>query len=96
VSKLIVLEERHNQYGDNIPDRWIKYDNGYAVVKEVACLSSAELGLGICQCVNHPPIVTVFQSKSLADLKRWLREEYPPAEEFRLVKPLRLIIEEIG
>jgi len=50
----LVLQTRMNQYGDDIVDKSLYFENGKWIISEINCFNSSDLGLGTCQCNSHP------------------------------------------
>jgi len=50
----LVLETRINQYGEEIAEKSLYFENGKWMIAEINCYSSSDLGLGTCQCHSHP------------------------------------------
>ena len=49
-----VLSSMENQYGEKVSTAILYQENGMFRLWEVNCISSIDLGLGNCHCVNHP------------------------------------------
>ena len=52
----LILSEIENQYGEKIVENMYYLDGDSWYREYINCYSSAELGLGTCQCVSHDPI----------------------------------------
>jgi ABC-type multidrug transport system ATPase subunit len=55
--KGIVLSTVLNQAREEIPDEVLYYSRGKWILRRINCRSSADLGLGVCQCTSHPSTV---------------------------------------
>lgn len=51
----LILDHTENQFGENIPERYITgcKESGFTI-HTLSCHSSEWLGMGICQCNSHP------------------------------------------
>ena len=88
--KEIVIATTTNNYGEEIPISKIfisRTNNGVRFMEwRLSCMSSAEYGLGTCQCVTHDPVEVVEISferfvgylirKSEEDAKRKFKEKF--------------------
>jgi len=52
-----ILDTTTNCRGNEIPTALLYQEGGRLYLLEVNCWSSNYLGLGNCNCINHPPIV---------------------------------------
>ena len=55
----IVIEYRDNQFGDPIPTLQLNFNFGSWEITELACSNSANVGMGVCQCITHSTYRTV-------------------------------------
>ena len=51
---MVNLDFITNQHGEEIPSHVVNYENGTWFEEKLNCLSSKNVGMGTCLCVNHP------------------------------------------
>ena len=69
----LVLDTMRNVHKKQVPILEIVFERGKFWQQRVACFSSQSLGLGICQCMNHPTYK--IKSLSLADVLEIAKEK---------------------
>ena len=68
----VTISTIEDQHGEQIPEKTLilDFDREVVILRQLNCYSSADLGLGICQCESHP-IYTDKEYKASWDLL-WL------------------------
>lgn len=76
----IVFNEVADQYGNQLPTELLTYENGHFVGVSLNCYAAESVGMGTCQCVNHPTWKSeiVSEEEALEIIRRYIEVAWEP------------------